>query len=250
MKNNKLALFAAALIFFSGPATAAGDTEWLVAPYLWYPSISLNQSSDSGGGGISAGNLLEKTDAVGMIRIEAARNKWGFTLDYIYLSLADEGVFDLPQPFNGTFNLRAELTVSVLEAGGFYRPSGSDKGIDYLFGLRTISTEKTLLVTPQIGGPTQRFDGDADVTDVFLGARYLHRFGDRWDLTIRGDYSFGDSEGTMNLLGSAGFRFNDLFGMNVGYRFTNMEFEDTIGGQKETTEIEFTGPFLGFVFRF
>lgn len=250
MKNNKSAICVAALIFLSRGATAAGDTEWLVAPYLWYPGISLSQSSDSGGGGISASNLLEKTDAVGMIRIEAARNKWGFMLDYIYLSLSDEGVFDLPSPFNATFNLRAELTVSVFEAGGFYRPSGNDQGVDYLFGLRTISTEKTLLATPQIGGPTQRFDGDADVTDVFLGARYLHRFTDHWDLTIRGDYSFGDSDGTTNLIGSAGYRFNDLFGMNLGYRFTNIEFEDTVDGERETTELEFSGPYLGFLFRF
>ncbi len=231
-------------------AFAAGDTQWLVAPYLWYPAISLGQSSSGGGGGISGSDLLSKTDAVGMIRIEAAQDHWGVTFDYIFLSLADTRSVALPAPPGGNVDVRGDLDLSVIEFAGFYRPTGNDSGVNYLAGLRSISTDKALLVTPPFGGPTQRFEGDNRVTDFMLGARYLHRFNDHWNLTARADFSFGDSEGTFNLMGGLGYRFNDLFAINLGYRHVNLEYEGAVDGVSETTEIELSGPTLGLLFRF
>ena len=85
---------------------------------------------------------------------------------------------------------------------------------------------------------------------MFLGARYIHRIGDRWDFTLRGDYSFGDSEGTLNLLASIGLRVAGPFGLQLGYRHAVIEYADSVDGVPETTEIALTGGFLGFVFRF
>ena len=227
----------------------AQDTEWLVAPYLWYPDISLDQSS-GGGGGISGSDLLSKTDAVGMIRIEAAQNRWGLTFDYIFLGLADSRAFNLPSFPGGGTGVNANLDLTVIEFAGLYRPSGRDEGLQYLAGLRSIDAEKLLLVTPPLGAPTQRFESSERVTDFMLGLRYQHRFTNRWDANLRGDFSFGDSEGTLNLLAGIGFRFNDLFAMNLGYRHVNLEYESVEGGVTESTEIELSGPTLGFLFRF
>ena len=240
-----------ALLFFAMTEGAvAQDTEWLVAPYLWYPDISLEQSS-GGGGGIGGSDLLELTDAFGMIRIEGARGRWGATFDWMFLGMSDDRVVDLPLlPPGGQFMLRGEVDLTVIEFAGFYRPSGDETGIQALFGLRNISVDKLLLATPPLGGPTQRFEGDDDFTDVMLGARFLHRFNDRWDLSARGDYSFGDSEGTVNLLGTVGFRFNDLFAMNLGYRYASLEYQDSDPGVAESTTIDLSGPILGFLFRF
>lgn len=228
---------------------AAGEAEWLVAPYAWLSEVTLDQSSGVSGG-ISASDLLDKSDAVGMIRIEAAMNRWGVTLDYVFLDVSDVVTVPLPPPPPGaSVDVRAELDNAIVELGGFFRPSGTDGGVDYLFGFRNISVEKTLLVTPPVG-PTQRFDSDSDFTDVFLGARYLYRFAQDWDFAIRGDYGFGDSEGSLNLLTSIGYRFNQTFALNLGYRHLSIEFEDTVGGDREETEIELSGPLLGFLFRF
>jgi hypothetical protein len=49
-------LFVAAISTSGTPALAAGEAEWLVAPYLWYPDISLDQSAGDGGG-ISASDV-------------------------------------------------------------------------------------------------------------------------------------------------------------------------------------------------
>lgn len=233
------------------PAVAiAQDRDWLVAPYGWLPDISLGQSSDGSGGGVSGSDLLEKTDAAGMIRVEYARNRWGFTLDYIFLALSDERTVSLTFPISPAATIRGELDLEVLELGGFYRPTGDAEGVNYLFGLRNIQADKTLLVIPTLGAPPRRFDDDASVTDVMLGARYLHRFNRRWDLTLRGDYSFGDSEGTLNLLASTGFRLTDAFALQLGYRHVELEYEDSSSGAVETTEIDLSGAYLGLVFRF
>ena len=107
LKLPSVAWLAACLLGAAGPAQSAGDTEWLVAPYLWYPDISLDQSSGGGSGGISASDLLSKTDAVGMIRVEVARNRWGLSVDYLYLSVADNRNVTIPLPPNPTLGVRA-----------------------------------------------------------------------------------------------------------------------------------------------
>jgi hypothetical protein len=236
------------LLLASAADGLAQETEWLVAPYLWYADITLEQAS-GGGGGISGSDLLDMTDAFGMIRIEGARNHWGATFDYIFLGLSDDRRVNVPDPF-GQVNLRGEVDLTVIEFAGFYRWSGDESGVHALFGLRNISVDKLLLVTPELGGPTQRFEGDDDFTDVMLGARYLHRFNDRWDLAARADYSFGDSEGTINLIGTVGFRFNDLFAINGGYRYASLEYEDSDPNVAATTTLDLSGPILGFLFRF
>lgn len=227
----------------------AQDTQWLVAPYVWLAGAELEQSSDDGSTGGGSIDLLDKTDAAGMIRIEAIRNRWGLTLDYIFLNLSDSAVKDLPPPLGPGSVITGEVDLDVVELGAVYRASGMDEGLEILFGIRNIGADKVLLVTPAIG-PTQRFDGDDDFTDVFAGARYLHRFTYRWDLALRGDYSGGDTEGVVNLLASIGFRFNDLFALNLGYRHVILEYETTDDATTDEIEITLSGPVLGFLFRF
>ena len=248
MKKGNVTTWTTLLLMFAPLLSAADEAEWLVAPYIWLSDVTLDQSSGVSGG-ISASDLLDKSDSIGMIRVEAARNRWGFTLDYLWLGVSEDATFALPMPIAG-FNLRAELDVSIVELGGFFRPSGNDSGVNYMFGVRNINVDKTLLVTPVGGGPTQRFDGDSEFTDAFAGVRYLHRFNEDWDLNLRGDYSFGDSEGTLNLLATVGYRFNRTFALNLGYRHLAIEFEDNVDGAVETTDIEMSGPLLGFLFRF
>lgn len=228
----------------------ADEVEWLVAPYAWIPDVSLEQTPGDGGGGVSGSDLLEKTDAAGMIRIEVARNYWGMTLDYIFLDLSDTRVFPTPGPIlPDSVSVIGELDMTVFELGGVYRLSGEETGIHFIGGYRGISSNTTILVTPE-GGLTQRVDTDAGLSDIFLGARYLHRI-NRWDFAVRGDYSFGDSEGVLNLLGSVGFRFNDLFALQGGYRHAVLDYKETSDqGDATSTEIELSGPFLGLVFRF
>ena len=145
MTPSKAYLWLGLLLMLAPPLAAAAETQWLIAPYAWLPDISMDLSSDgsSGGGSINGSDLLDKIDAAGMIRVEVARNNWGITLDYIFLAVSDDSVATLPPPTTLDVNVRADVDVGVLELGGFYRPSGNDSGIDYLFGFRRISVDKT-----------------------------------------------------------------------------------------------------------
>ncbi len=233
------------------PASASAQkTEWLIAPYGWLPAVTLGQSSDGSGGGVSGSDLLEKTDTAGMIRVEAARGRWGISLDYLFLALSDDQTVPLTFPIAPAASIRSDLDLGVLELSAAFRPSGDSEGVSLLVGLRNIQADKTLLVIPLPAAPPASFVGDANTTDVMLGARYLHRVNDRWDLTVRGDYSFGDSEGALNAVASAGFRFNQAFALQFGYRYFDLEYEDTATGTTEKTEIDLSGSFIGFVFRF
>jgi hypothetical protein len=237
------------VVTFSNLARAE-DAEWLVAPYVWLPSVSLEQVPGDGGSNISAENLLDKTDAVGMIRIETARDQFGLTLDYIFLDLSDTRVIPPTGPGGSLpVSVISELELTVFEIGGFYRFSGEDNGLHALFGYRGISANTTVLATPD-GGLTDRTDTDSGLSDIFLGARYVHRY-NRWDFTARGDYSFGESDGVLNLLASVGFRFTDWFALQGGYRYSALDFsEESEQGDRISTDVELSGPFLGFVFRF
>jgi hypothetical protein len=252
-ENNLLRVICLAVLLGAPVASQAQNVDWMVAPYGWLPGISLDQTGgdpgNGGGGGLSGSSLLDITDSFFKFRAEAARNRWGVSLDYITLSLSDETTFSARPPLSFAIDVEADLDLSVIEFGGFYRPSGEVAGVNYLAGMRRISADKTLFITPSIG-PAQRVDTDASVTDFYLGARYLHQFSDRWMGGIRGDYSFGDSEGTLNLIANIGFQVAGPFSLQGGYRHVEIEFEEEQAGDTVNTEIKLSGPFVGFVFRF
>jgi hypothetical protein len=244
-----LPLATIAIIAAGSAAARADETQWLVAPYAWLSDVALEQVPGAGGGAISARELLDKTDAIGMIRIEAARDYFGATLDYIYLDVSDTTVLPVGPGSQVPVSVTSKLNLTIFELGGFYRPSGEDAGVEVLFGYRGISAETTVLATPT-GGITERSDTDAGLSDIFLGARYIYRY-KNWDFAASGDYSFGESDGVLNLLASVGFRFTDWFAIQGGYRHAQLEFsEDSEQDAPKSTDVELSGPFLGFVFRF
>jgi hypothetical protein len=241
------ALAATALLSLGLSATAAADDlDWLVAPYVWGPSITVE---GSGGDDDVTIDLIDKTDTAAMIRVEAAGDRFGVLVDFITIGLSDSVNTDMLPSYPQGANIRADLDLNVLELAGTYGFGTDNSGGDFIFGLRRISTESTLLFTPN-GSVTQRLDGGDEFADLMLGARYIVRFNERWDFTIRGDVSFGESEGTYNGIMSVGFRFNEPFALQLGYRHAKLEWEERLGDEPEKTDVSLSGPFLGAVFRF
>ncbi len=230
--------------------TAAEDTEWLVAPYGWLPTVGVDQTLDDGSdGGTSGGGaeVLSKLDFAAMLHIEVARGRWGAMLDYIFVSLADQSSFS-PLPAID-IGIDSDLDLGVLELGGLYRLSREASGVDLMLGLRRIDVDLGIVLNRQ-DQPQRPLQVAAEVDDVFLGARYRLPLGERCDISLRGDYGFGDSDGTLNFLGGIGLRFGETFGMKLGYRYANIEFEEEIEGTPESTAISLSGPFIGLLFYF
>jgi len=224
----------------------------MVAPYLWGPGITLDTTAEGGGNDISLSNLLDKIDAVGMIRVEYRHRRWGVLLDYIFFGLSDQKTI-MPDPAPNIF-ASAELDLTVWELAGFYRLSGDDRsGFDWLFGARRIEQEQLVLLTPDVNNPvTRRIESRETFTDAMVGARFLYPMGEHFDLTLRADVSGGDSEGTTNFLASIGYRFPIRYqiAVHLGYRHAILRLQDTSGSEVVDTDITLSGPMLGFVFRF
>ncbi len=248
MKIGNVGLWTLLLLTLAPGLSAAREGEWLVAPYIWATDVSWDLASGSAGG-VDFKGIVDKLDGAGLIRVEYVRNKLGFSLDYIGMSLSDGTTLTTPGPLPVAIDVRAELDLTVLEVSTFYRPSANDSGVDYLIGIRDTDNDATLLVTP-INAPTQRIDTNTGFTDVIVGARYLHRINDNWDFSARADYGFGDSDGTLNLLAGIGWRSSGSFGVSLLYRHMAMEFDQKVDGEAATTDLDMSGPMLGFLFRF
>jgi hypothetical protein len=238
-----------ALALCLSPGLAAADTEWLIAPYGWLPSVSVDQTFDDGSGGSSGGGaeVLSKLDLAVMLRTEAARGHWGAMFDYIYVSLTDRTSYS-PLPAI-TIDIDGDLDLEVLEVGGFYRLSGEAHGLDLLLGLRRIDVDLGIVLSRQ--NQAQRpLQVATEIDDVYIGARYQLPLGERWHAGLRGDYGFGDSDGTLNVIAGIGVRFGETFGMNFGYRHATIAFEQVLEGVQEGTDISLSGPIVGMSFRF
>jgi hypothetical protein len=227
---------------------AAQQGEWLVAPYLWAADVSWDIAS-RGDGSVEFSDLVDKLDGAALIRIEYARNKIGFTFDYVDMSLSDHANISTPGPLPISIDILASVDLTVFEAGAFYRPSATDSGFDFLAGVRDTNVDSTLIATP-INSPSQRIDTDKGFTDVYLGARYLNRFNESWDFSMRGDYGFGGSDGALNLMAGVGWRSKGSFGMTLAYRHFAFDIDQNADGEAATSKYGFSGPALGFLFRF
>jgi len=101
-----------------------------------------------------------------------------------------------------------------------------------------------------IGVPHFTETAGSGCQEVQVKGCYRKAFGAKGVDITRGDIGFGESDGTVNLIVSGGYRFPGPFALQLGYRYVNLEYTETVGDAEETTEIEFTGPFVGALFRF
>ena len=140
----------------------------------------------------------------------------------------------------------------ILEGGGFYRLSGDETGLDLLFGLRWIGMDEVIDLTPPIPiAPGQRQESSSNLTDGFLGLRYIGQIGNKWNYSIRGDVATGGTELTLN--GQAFFKYqlgqSGRYGLLLGYRYMGMEIEEMVEGVELETDLVYSGPVFGFMFK-
>src|SRR5690606_37408250 len=119
-------------------------------------------------------------------------------------------------------------------------------GSDGFAGLRYIDVDLTVELEPTNPAfPAITVDGGESFSDAMLGVRYTWVLSERWGATLRGDGSFGDTEGTWNASAIAQYRTRNgawLF----GYRHLDIELE--AGGSN--TDLTLSGPLIGYGFRF
>lgn len=242
-------------------AQDSGSWDWTIAPYLWVSDVGLDLTVNDEltiGGGATFKDLLAKTDSVFMGHFEGRKGRWGMYLDTIYLDLSDSRSVPVGPggPILDDLTANAGMTMKLYDAGGLYRFSerGADLQIDLLAGVRYIDLEVDVNLTLPGPGmtPIDIRTGPSE-TDVMLGARLIRRFAGNWHWALRGDVSFGGTEGTYNGLATMGYTFGEsgLFTLTAGYRYTAIDMKGTtqIGNASEA-DMTMSGPIIGFVFNF
>ena len=228
-------------------AQAADDSgwEWMVAPYAWAPSIGTDlERHVPPVGGVSSDNrfndIIDKIDGAFEVHIEGQGEKFGMFADFTYLGLADS--HDHPR-----FHTESDLDTRLFEAAAVWNPGeGRYQGLDLFAGLRFIDVDLTVQFDPE--NPlfeTSSFQAGDSFTDFMLGARYTWALSDRFGVTLRGDGSFGDTEGTWNtsVVGNYKMKHGAWF---FGYRYLSVE----LATGNSNTDITMSGPLVGYGFIF
>jgi hypothetical protein len=248
MKTRNVLLQALATSMICGaamsPAHASdGAWDWAVVPYLWGTEITTDTQvrGEPVGTETEFSDIIDKLDFAFQIHAEGQGDQFGLFADYTYLSLSDDSNRD-------AFSLDASLDSTIFELAAVWSP-GDERftGFEAFAGLRYLNAEVDMkfdLTDPAL--PNQRRTLEKSFTDAMVGARYSARFNERWGMTLRGDGSFGDTDGGFNT--SAILQYQMGRGvMAFGYRYMAIDLET---GSGETVEMVMSGPIAGYVFKF
>lgn len=229
---------------FASRAAEKDGWEWMLEPYVWAASIGTDMRTfrppTEGGSDSSFSDIVDKLDGVFMARVEGRNDRFGGFIDFIYLGLADSNQHRFVRT-------STDLDTRLLDAAFSLRVGGErDRGLDMYVGARYIDLDLTTRFVPDNPELSPRtLDAGNSHVDLLLGARYAWPLSERWNMSLRGDGSAGDTDGTWSASIMAGYRTGNgawLF----GYRHMQADF----GGPNSDVSLSLGGPTVGYGFRF
>lgn len=232
-------------IFAPSVSAATQDWQWIVAPYGWAATIGADlHRGVPPQGGISTDTdfdqIVDKLDGAFEIHIEGQNEQFGMFTDFTYIGLASSK--DFPR-----FGTESDLDARLFELAAVWSPGeGRYQGLDVFGGLRYIDVNLDVQFDPN--NPifnTTSFKAGETFNDFMLGARYTWALSDRWGVTLRGDGSFGDTEGTFNASAIANYKTKNGAWF-FGYRYLTAEFDTG----SSNADITMSGPLIGYGFIF
>ena len=235
-----------ALAAASGTAHASGSSgwDWMIAPYGWAASVGTDIQRTTPPSSISTDtdfdDIVDKIDGAFEIHVEGEGDDFGVFIDFTYLGLADEHDRRL-------FHIESDIDARLIDAAVVWSPGETrGRGGQLLGGVRIVDVDLGVAWIPTLPAfPASSIDHGETLTDFMLGGRYTWGLSDRWALTLRGDASWGDTDGTWNLSAVTQYRTRNgawLF----GYRYLDVDLES--GG--DDISISMHGPLIGYGFRF
>jgi hypothetical protein len=231
--------------FFATNANAQSDdaTRWSISPYIWGSNTTVDltfRDTNIGAGDVSFGDLLDILDAAFMVHVEGGKGNWSAFGDFTFLKTSDTTARPL-------ITIDADNEQVFLDTAVAYWPAGFGSQLSLFGGLRYSGFDDRYRFS--VGG-TQIGEqlSTKDYYDVLLGLRYRFELAERWELLTHGDFSFGDSEGTLLLRANVAYvvgkhRQNRIL---IGYQYKEAKFRDG----DLTTDFSYAGPMAGFNFRF
>ncbi len=232
------------------PATTKKNWNFLAEVYLMFP----NMNGKSGLGTLpevdvdaSPGDIFDKLQIAAMLYFEAAKDRWAFSSDLIYMSLKQD-IKTGPVIQSGEANAKQfawELAgmrrlLPILEAGIGLRLNSMKMGID--------------LVHNNVGGGTTNRSRSTTETwvDPFIVARIKSDPAKKFIYQLRGDIGgFGvGSDFAWQIQAYAGYRFSKLFQITAGYRVLGMDYDKGSGEDRFLYDMDIFGAIVRFGFNF
>lgn len=235
-----------ALIFAAHSATAQeADWRYKATVYGWFPGLSASIDTRFGTveTDVSASDALENLDMAFMATLAAQKGRWGLAADLLYtdISVTQQTPFAL----FGDVTVRQELT--ALSGYVLYRVT-QDAGIVF-----------------DVGGGFRTFDLDIDVTlsegilkaesesisrswtDPVIAARLNVPINENWFVEGFADWGgTGSGNETWQIYGGIGYRINEDWSTQIGYRTMNVSKEvDT-----RDVSADLSGALVAFSYRF
>ena len=177
----------------------------MVTPYLWASSIRTDlehaRAPVSGTAKLKFDDILDKVDGAFQIHAEGQGDHFGAFADFTYLGLSDSNQFNL-------FRSESDLDTRLFEMAAVWNPSPERfRGGDVFAGLRYLDVKLTVQLIPVNPAiDTFKVDSSDTFSDFMIGGRYTWALSEHWGLTLRGDTSFGETDGTWNASVVANYR--------------------------------------------
>lgn len=235
------------LLALSSGAAFAQDGNWTysLSAYGWLNDTAISTDTRRGqvDADLSFSDALDDLDFAFMGAAEARNGRWGVIGDLLYFKLSAAA-----SPPRGILFSDAEIESEVTVLSGYliYRVH-EDAGValDVGAGLRGFRLD---LDTTLVGAlaPTEVIGQDRDWIDPLLAARIRVAFNDRTYGALFVDAGGSDDSRSWQALATIGYRLNDRWEFQGGYRHLEAEWDSDFG----ESSLEFSGPIIGVTYRF
>lgn len=194
----------------------------------------------------SAIDALRDLDLAVMGSFEARRGRWGFIGNLFYTDLTSSQT----TPF-GAFFSRADVRSRLLTASGhaLYRVvTAPNLSLDLGAGVRAVASDIETRLVPGAAPNSLAFGESDEWVDPVVAARAILQIDERWFATTFADVGgfVSDKSASAQVFVSLGYRFNESWSTQLGYRYLRLERE--VGSGDSTTEL--SGPLAGVSYRF
>jgi len=243
-RRRLVALLLVAAPFTANATPSDGTWDWAVAPYVWAASIGTDYRTttppNSVSNDLNFDDVLDKIDGVFEVRAEGQGDAFGVLADFTYFGLADEDDHRF-------LRTESDLDLRLIEVAAVWSP-GTERfvGLETFAGARVIDLDITTQFLPfDPAFPNTSREISETYYDMMIGARYTWAPSDKWRVTLRGDGSWGDTDGTWNASLMAQYR-TAHGAWAFGYRYFDVDLEEA----GETLSVSLDGPVIGYVFHF
>ena len=243
----KQLLLGSVLGLAAGSASAQNsDWEYAATLYGWLPGLGVETETAFGtvDADVSASDLLSALDMAFMAAFEARTGPWSILGDIVYSDLSASQ----PTPFGALFTeAQVKSKLTLLSGYVAYRVyDTADVAIDLAGGFRAFDVDMTVSLTPGAAAGRSRSSSDRWINPV-LGARAIVNFNEKWFGTAFVDFGgTGSDDNTWQALATVGYRFNERWSTQIGYRY--LQFEHSLGGNDTTMSL--SGALIGVTARF